>query len=230
VSSFSAVTLTGQLTAASGSQPNITYLGTLTSLSVGGAASYSAALPATTTGSGTIVVTGQGGLGIGGNIYSGGNIVATSNVNATNMLVTSNITVGNIAASGDIAVVGNVDSGNVNVSGLVDVVGNIDGGNVNVTGRVVAVGNVSGGNILTGGNVVATGNVSGGNLVTGGVVTATGNITSTANINSVGATIGGEANVNSLRINQAPTSAAVPVTDWVPISINGTIYKLLLSV
>jgi hypothetical protein len=169
----SATNLTGTLTTAS--QPNVTSVGTLSSLTV------------------TANIT-------GGNVLTGGIVSASGNINSgANIVATANVVGGNVLTGGIISATGNITGGNIATAGQVSTTGNITGGNIlggaNVnatthTGTTVSVtANVVGGNVLTGGIVSATGNINsganivaianvvGGNLITGGIVSATGNIT-----------------------------------------------------
>ena len=166
-------------TVTTAAQPNITSVGTLTSLTVTGNAT-------------------------GGNVLTGGQVSAAGNVTGNYILGngalltgvitsvaninngTSNVSI--YAANANVAV--SVD-GTANVAvfatsgeyitGVVSATGNVTGSSL-IGLEVTASGNVTGGNVLTGGQVSAAGNITGGNVLTGGVVTATGNVTSAANI------------------------------------------------
>ena len=164
VSAFS--TTAGTVTTAS--QPNITHVGTLSSLTVSGGISGS-----------SLTVTGNiagGNLTVSGNV-TGGNIIGTVIGNISNAVyadtagtVTTNAqpnitSVGtlsilsvtaNIFTSGNVNVTGNVNSGNIGVTG------NVDSGNVIVTGNVNS-GNIASLGLLRGTTVLATGNLVGGN-------------------------------------------------------------------
>ena len=157
-----------------GSQPNITSVGTLTSLSVAGNIN-------------------AGNLRTVGQVSSTGNITTAASVNAATVSATGNITGANLIATGGefsttISASANITGGNLLTAGLISSTGtitsaaNIVGGNVNSVGVVSATGNIRGANFNTAGLVSATGNVDGGNLRTGGIVIATGNITSAANV------------------------------------------------
>ena len=186
------------------SQPNITSVGTLNSLTVTGNITA-------TTGNisgGNLLTTGivQATANItGGNLVTAGQVVATGNVignyfigngafltgidttlisnGTSNVKIVSangNATV-NIDGTGNVAVFANTG---VYVTGLANVTGNVNAGNINTT-QVVATANVSGNNIVASNLVSATGNVSGGNLTTPGAVVATGNVTG-GNVASLG--------------------------------------------
>ena len=139
-------TYAGTVTTAA--QPNITSVGTLTTVSVSGNANI-------------------------GNIGTAGLITATGNVSAGNLVTggvvsaTGNGTFGNVTAtlfSGNLSGTGNSNIGNIGTSGLITATGNITGGNL-VTGGVLSVtGNANIGNIGTA-TLTATGVASiGGNL------------------------------------------------------------------
>lgn len=192
------------------SQPNITSVGTLNSLTVNGNIT-------TTTGNisgGNLLTTGivQATANItGGNLVTAGQVVATGNVignyfigngafltgidttlisnGTSNVKIVSangNATV-NINGTSNVAVFANTG---VYVTGFANVTGNVNAGNIN-TAQVVATANVSGNNIVASNLVSATGNVSGGNITTVGLVSATGNVsggnvTTTGNIDATG--------------------------------------------
>ena len=94
---LSASKLTGTLTTTA--QPNITSVGTLTSLTVGNATANTTFGNGTITASGTIT---------GGNISTGGTVSATGNVSG-----------GNITTGGVVAATGNVSGGNITTTGVV---------------------------------------------------------------------------------------------------------------
>jgi len=152
------LTLTGTTFSVNTAQPNVTSVGTLTSLSVSGNANI-------------------------GNIGTGGLITATGNLNAGNIitggLITAigNGTFGNIDTAGLLTVTGNITGANIITGGIVSATGNGTFGNIDTGGLLTVTGNANIGNIGTGGLILAIGNITGGNLITGGVVTATGNVT-----------------------------------------------------
>ena len=205
-SAGSATTATSATTAATvttNAQPNITSVGTLSSISVTGNVT-------------------------GGDVLTGGVVSATGNVTGGNLL-----TAGLISATSTITSASDITGGNVLTGGVVSATGNITGGNILTGGLVSATGNVSGnffignGSQLTGiaasygnANVVAnlvalgtnpvstTGNVSAGYFIGNGsqltgitsssygdsnvtvllaalgsnIISGTGNVTTTANI------------------------------------------------
>ena len=170
-------TTAGTVTTAA--QPNITSVGTLTSVTVTGNVDA-------------------------GNVNATLIGEVTGNVSGTAATVTTaaqpNIT--SVGTLSSVTVTGNVSAGNVNATIVGDVTGNLTGevtGNVsgsaatattagtvttaaqpNITSvgtltSVTVTGNVAGGNLTTGGQVTATGNITGGNII------ATGNIVGTTN-------------------------------------------------
>jgi hypothetical protein len=197
--------LTGTLSTAA--QPNVTSVGTLSSLSVtanitGGNLNTGGQVSAT----GNIRTAGFFSAAQGINV--GGDVTATSYTGTTASL-TGNITGGNIRTGGQVSVTGNI-TGNYfvgNGSLLTGLVTNtIQNGNSNVlvgssagnvsinvrgiaplaiftplgqtiTGIISATGTVTAGNLVTGGTALVTGDFSGGNIATGGFVSASGNIT-----------------------------------------------------
>ena len=132
-------------------QPNITSVGTLTSL----------------TSSGNIT---GGNLLTGGLISSTGTITSADNITGGNLL-----TSGLISATSTITTAANITGGNVLTGGLISATSTITGSSL--LGSVASLsGNVTGGNLLTGGLASVSGNVTGGNLLTAGQISATGNI------------------------------------------------------
>ena len=145
-------------TVVANAQPNITSVGTLTSLSTSGNIRGGNLLTA-----GTISATGT--------ITTAGNLSLTGNIVDLGELWINTLSNGNINL--------NVNgTGNVNIpTGLLSVTGNIQGGNLRTAGLISATANITGGNVLTGGLISATANVTGGNVLTGGLISATANIT-----------------------------------------------------
>jgi hypothetical protein len=183
---ITAVSATTAATVTTNAQPNITSVGTLTSLVV------------------TANVT-------GGNILTGGIVSATGNITAPYFIgnLTGNIS-GNItvpgantqviynnagqanasagftfnSASNAVVVTGNVTGGNILTAGLISSTGTVTGSSV--LGAVVSVtANVTGGNLRTAGLISATGNITGGNLSVGTGTITVGNIVN-SNANAVG--------------------------------------------
>lgn len=208
--SAGSATTAGTVTTAA--QPNITSVGTLTSVtSTGNIQGGNLRTGGLVSAAGDVV---------GGNLYTGGSISAGANVTGGNIntaglvsatgnvigsyilgngsLLTglptgySNAQVANFLAnfgSNVINTTGNITGGNLASSGALGVGTNADiGGNLVVSGAIQATGsNINGGNILAsqlvrGATVSAIANVVGGNITTAGQISATGNITSTGNI------------------------------------------------
>ena len=168
-------------TVTTAAQPNITSVGTLTSL--------------VSTGNITTA-----------NLISTGVVDCTGNVTGGNIISSGEITAVGTVSGGDLSTLGNVDAGSLFVSVLggiyelevdttANVVGNIDGGNVNSAGEMLAVGNITGGNIVsladvTTVTVTASGNIISGNIETGGVLTVNTGNSSQAILNGGGNAVG----------------------------------------
>jgi len=128
ISAGSATTATTAGTVTTNAQPNITSVGTLTSVSI------------------TANVT-------GGNILTGGLISATSNITGGNLLTggvqssTGNVIGGNIVTGGLISATSNITGGNLLTGGVQSSTGNVTGGNIITGGLISATGNITGGNV-----------------------------------------------------------------------------------
>ena len=163
-SAGSATTAVTAGTVTTAAQPDITSVGTLTSVSVSGNVQ-------------------------GGNIRTAGLISAAGNI--TGVLLQTSGAQGNIVGAnyvsanyfvGDGSQLTNLPTSNVTLSG--NLAGNLQGNGygANAFAFVSATGNITGGNINTAGGVYvtgvvsATGNVRGGNINTAGAVSATGNV------------------------------------------------------
>ena len=160
---LSAVNANVSVTVSQASQPNITSLGTLTSLSVVN------------------------------NIVAGGAVSATGNVvTSAGVVATANVTGGNLTTAGSVSATGNIQGGNIRTSGLITVTGNIIAGNIavsgafNATGAFITSGNITGGNLVTGGVITAAGGITSGQNVTGGNLISFGSITAGGNISAIG--------------------------------------------
>jgi hypothetical protein len=206
-SAGSAATATTAATVTTNAQPNITSVGTLSSVNVtGNIGSGNILTGGLISATGTATASQFNGSGAGLTSIPAANVTGTLSVNTTGYAatvstaaqpnitsvgtlstldVTANVTGGNITTTGLLSATGNVTGGNINTSGLITATGNITGGNVLTAGIMLATGNATGGNINTAGLVTATGNVVGGNFNTAGLVTATGNVTG-GNINTAG--------------------------------------------
>jgi hypothetical protein len=235
---LSGTNITGTLTTIS--QPNITSLGTLSSLGVAGNVA-----------GGNITTGGQ--VSAAGNIRTagfffaaqdinvGGDITATSYTGTTSSLA-GNVTGGNILTGGRVSATGNVTGnyfiGNGSLlTGLV--LDTIQNGNSNVligssagnvsinvngisplviftplgqttAGIISATGTVTGGNINTGGTVSATGNITGGNLVVSGAIT--GASTSVNGTVTGASVVGGVMTGTSISVTGAANAADITGT------------------
>jgi hypothetical protein len=157
VGNISATNVTGTLT--TGSQPNITSVGTLTSLALGG----------TLNSNSSIVLN-----NINANITTLGNISAQGNT-----------TGGNLTTGGNVTATGNIDGGNLNASGNVSAIGNITGSNIIGTLLTGTLTTQSQPNITSTGTLTSlsvSGQITNANITTGANTTAgslTGNWTLT---------------------------------------------------
>ena len=202
-------------------QPNITSVGTLSSLTATGNVTGG-----NLTTAGLISATGNV---TGGNLTTAGLISATGNVTGGNLTTAGNVTGGNLTTAG-IANVGTLSvTGSGNVAGNLGVTGNSSasyflGNGSQLTGINVSTSSISNGtssvsipvangnvntsvggtaNVLavtsTGANIAgtfdSTGNITGGNITTAGLITSTGNITATANVTGGNLLTAGLANV-----------------------------------
>ena len=197
---ISGTLLTGTL--ATAVQPNVTSLGTLTSLGVNGTITASAITANTGvfTGNanglsslqGTNVVGTLNSTTLGNStVYIGTTAIALNRGSASQSLTgitsidgyaatVSTAAQPNITSTGTLTTVsvsGNANVGNLYTGGLVSATGNVTGGNLTTGGLVTATGNLNAGNIITAGIMSSTGNATHGNIITSGVVTATGNVT-----------------------------------------------------
>lgn len=206
-----ATTATTAGTVTTAAQPNITSVGTLTSLSSTGNVQASN-LRTTGVISATGNITGSFFLGNGSQLtgiaatYSNANVSAFMAAFGSNAIsTTGNVTAGYVIGNGSLltSVTATTATNATNVDITDDTV-NVNthyptmviataGSNplktsstklsfVPSTGALNAAGNITGSNFTTAGLVTATGNITGSNFTTAGVVTATGNIVSAANI------------------------------------------------
>jgi len=189
-------TVTGSLITAA--QPNITSVGTLTSVSVSGNANVG---------------------NIGGTVGSFATVAG-----ALTTAAQPNITSTGTLAS--LSVTANANIGNIGTGGLITVTGNINAGNIITAGIMSSTGNATHGNIITGGIVSATGNGTFGNVTattfTGALsgtatsatsATTAGTVTTNAqpNITSLGTLTGLSINGN-LSVNGATVSGNIVPT------------------
>jgi hypothetical protein len=165
-----ATLLTGTLVTAA--QPNVTSVGTLSSLSVSG----------NTTSTGIVtdnLYHANGALwefdhaaGNTGEVQfrdSNGNLDATDAFKFT-------------IGTGALDLTGTMTAGNLNTGGEVSATGNIQGGNVFTGGVVSATGNITAGNVATGGQISATGNIISANIISAPTISASGNVTAGGNL------------------------------------------------
>jgi hypothetical protein len=164
VSAFSSTA--GTVTTAS--QPNITHVGTLSSLTVsGGIIGSSLTVTGNITG-GNIIGTIVGNISNAVYATTAGTVTTNAQPNITSVGTLSSLTVtANISTSGNVVVTGNVEPGNVTSTGLlrgltVLATGNLVGGNANITNSVNA-------NTFTSANVFTT-------TIFANTVSTTGNV------------------------------------------------------
>jgi hypothetical protein len=147
-------------TVTTAAQPNITSLGTLSSLSVSGNANV-----------GNI-----GATNLVGTLTTGTQTNITSLGTLSSLSVSGNANVGNIGATNLVGTLSTASQPNITAVGTLTTLG--VSGNANVgnlgTGLITATGNITGANLVTGGLVTVTGNVTAGNLVSTGTVGGTG--------------------------------------------------------
>ena len=223
-------TTAGTVTTAA--QPNITSVGTLSSLSVTGNISSGNAnlgnlvtanfftgngslLTGITVSAGNTIVNGNSNVTVtaNGNVTTSvsGNanilIVTGTGVNVAGTLnVTGNATVGNIVTSGS---GGNVSNVNVISANTFIASGNITANNINTTG---SGGNIGNANVISANTFIASGNVTAGNANLGNAVTANFFIGSGANLTSIPAgNISGQV-ANSLIAGTVYTAAQPNIT------------------
>jgi hypothetical protein len=116
-------------------QPNITSVGTLTSLSVTGNVAS-------------------------GNVRTVGSISATGNVTTGNISTGGLVSAYGTVTGGSFSTVGNINGANVVATGYVQAAGNVTGSNLVTSGNVTSTGTMSAqGNILAQGRISATGNI-----------------------------------------------------------------------
>jgi hypothetical protein len=200
-----AATTAGTVTTAA--QPNITSVGTLSSLAVTGNATAGNVYANSGT-VGASLLTGTLTTAAQPNITSVGTLSA--------LTVTGNASAGNISTGGVLSVTGNANVGNIGANsgvftGTINVTGNATVGNLiagggsggNITGANVVSANLFTGTLTTAAqpnitsvgtlsSLSVTGNASAGNLSTGGALSVTGN----ANVGNIGATNGVFTNVS----------------------------------
>lgn len=205
-------TFNGTLSTSASAQPNITSVGTLTSLQV-----------ATTIGSGGLVLSGAGitgqalvvnsaGANIAGGIYSAGAITATGNITAPWLVGSVDGTIGNFALGSNIGVLNVLNT--AAVSGNLTATGNlIAGSNAYIAGKLSVTGNTSLGNVsapnaaitnLTVGTLTVTSESATSYISTAAVYATTANVT---NLNAP--TVG---NIGTLLIGTLANTAQPNIT------------------
>jgi hypothetical protein len=193
VSAFSSTA--GTVTTAS--QPNITLVGTLTSLTVSGSGSMASLTVSGNVTANNIIGTVVGNISNAEFATSAATVTTNAQPNITSVGTLSSLTVtANISTNGNLIVVGNVEPGNIVSTGLIRAVtiqatGNLVGGNANISNSVntllvnaanITAGNISSVRITTTGNITSSGNISG-NYFIGNGSQLTGVISSYGNSN-----------------------------------------------
>jgi hypothetical protein len=193
VSAFSSTA--GTVTTAS--QPNITLVGTLTSLTVSGSGSMASLTVSGNVTANNIIGTVVGNISNAEFATSAATVTTNAQPNITSVGTLSSLTVtANISTNGNLIVVGNVEPGNIVSTGLIRAVtiqatGNLVGGNANISTSVntllvnasnITAGNISSVRITTTGNITSSGNISG-NYFIGNGSQLTGVISSYGNSN-----------------------------------------------
>ena len=202
-------------------QPNITSVGTLTSLSITGNTTSGNLLTA-----GLISATGNA---TAGNLLTGGQITATGNISTAGYFL--GIFAGSIS--------GNVTAPGANTQVVYNNSGNLAGSTGftfnQASNALVVTGNITGANILTGGFVSATStitsaaNISGANLLTGGLISATSTITAGQFIGN-GNTISNIQGANvSGNVTSAVTAGTVTTNAQPNITSVGTLTSITSS-
>jgi hypothetical protein len=188
-------------TVTASAQPNITSVGTLTSVSVTGNA-------------------GVGRLNIGqANLY-------LTNTNPPVLTIQADAT----EFSSNIAVVNNIGTYSLTANGTVSATGNVTGGNLITAGNATASYFIGNGRQLTGvvasevgtlANLSVTGNTTTGNLLTSGSISATGNVTSNYFIGN-GALLTGITVAAGTQIINGNSNVSVNANGNVTVGVTGT--------
>jgi len=230
---------TTAITVTSNAQPNITSLGTLTSLSVtGNITSGNATLGNSATanyfiGSGNNLsniqaanITGTAAnsnyAAYAGDVVNASQSNITSVGTLTSVSVSGNANIGNVG-TGIITATGNVTGANLFTGGLLSVTGNANIGNIG-TEIITATGNVTGANLSTGGLLSVTGNANVGNVGTIGVYATTLSATGNANVGNIGATAVVATTLDgSLTTNAQPNITSTGILTSISVSGNANI-------
>ncbi len=201
-------------TLSTASQPNITSIGTLTSLTSSGVVNITNETATTSPSTGALII--SGGVGIGGGLNVTGNITGTlttsnqpnitsigtlTNLNSSGAVIITDTTVSTSTSTGALIV-----SGGVGIGGALNVTGNITGtlttsSQPNITSIGTLTSLTSNGNVNITNTTVSTSASTGALIVSGGVgisgaLNVTGNITGTLstssqpNITSIGTLTG----------------------------------------
>jgi len=185
-------TATTAATVTTAAQPNITSVGTLTSLTTSGntfLATSSGNVGINTTNPTSALVVGGSQAGNAGlEVVPGSGVVLQGYNRSTSAYTSLNLDGATIGFRPNGSTRLTVDASGANVTGTFGVSGNANVGNLGTAGLVVATGNVTGGNLVTGGVVAATGNVVAGNLYanSGTLGVAILNVSGISNLNAVG--------------------------------------------
>jgi hypothetical protein len=230
---------TTAITVTSNAQPNITSLGTLTSLSVtGNITSGNATLGNSATanyfiGSGNNLsniqaanITGTAAnsnyAAYAGDVVNASQSNITSVGTLTSVSVSGNANIGNIGTA-IITATGNVTGANLFTGGLLSVTGNANIGNIG-TEIITATGNVTGANLVTGGLLSVTGNANVGNIGAIGVYATTLSATGNANVGNIGATgVVATTLEGSLTTNAQPNITSIGTLTSISVSGNANI-------
>ena len=200
--------VTGTLTTAA--QPNITSVGTLSSVVVNGNANVG------NLGFGSGVITGTGNI-------TAGNLIGTIAAGSNTITTTGNANVGNLGfGSGVITGTGNITAGNLigaiaAGSNTITTTGNANVGNLGTTGLITATGNVSGGNLTTTGQLVSS-------VATGTAPLSVNSNTVVPNLNAAYSNIANFVAVTTVSTNISyPTFAYANLTGTYPLQSNTAI-------
>jgi hypothetical protein len=217
----SATTATTAGTVTTAAQPNITSVGTLTSVTVTGNVDSGNVNTGTITTSGPAII----------NSYAtvGAQLTAYSFVSNNTANVTGNVNAGNLNTGGQVVATGNVTGdnfiGNIAAANVVGTVATATTATTAGTVTTAAQPNITSVGTLT--SVTVTGNVAGGNLTTAGQVAATGNVTGANFIGSVPGYVesdttgitGADQVTNMVSLTQAEYDAITPNASTVYIIV-----------
>jgi hypothetical protein len=200
--------ITGTL--ATASQPNITSVGTLTSLLSSGAVNITNSTTSTTTSTGALIVT--GGVGIGGALNIGGSISATGNITGT-LATASQPNITSVGTLTNLSVSGNINgtlatASQPNITSVGTLTNLSVSGNINGTLATASQPNITSVGTLT--SLSVSGNI------TGTLATASQpNITSVGILTSL--TSSGAVNITNSTASTTTSTGALRVTGGVGI-------------